>query len=432
MLLLLSNSIDGTADVIVGLCSQRAQPVFRFNIDLWAQYRFSWTHEGFVFHDPAGRILSSDEIAACLWRRPSLQDTPDWEGGSPDDRIATAGELHTLMRELADWARARGLLRLIEPAGPRRVGRLTQMRVAREFFTVPDWAAGWGIRWPPGRRMVKRLTTEAIGEQRDRYIFVQSVDCERLSPEWPWLLQDIASGDRDATVLYVKGRCFGFEMVETRAQLGVEDWRIRNGAHKDKWQSWKLPSDLSERIAGYMGRLDLRFGRLDFLTGDGGESFLEVNPNGQFGWLDDPDGWPLHRAVLDAALDPTSAIRGDETVCEIGSHDAHDRPGAAMEDHMNQNERRTYSIRPGKDVSIGSVIALASMFVFGIAFAGVVANVLYENEASWQLSLLFFVFILGWLATALFLLIYHVRNLRRARSADLFEVEVSEKFRAEK
>jgi hypothetical protein len=29
-------------------------------------------------------------------------------------------------------------------------------------------------------------------------------------------------------------------------------------------------------------------------------TFLEVNPNGQFGWLDAPGDWPLHRAVLDA------------------------------------------------------------------------------------------------------------------------------------
>jgi hypothetical protein len=317
MLLLLSNSIDGTADVLVGLCSERAQPVFRFNIDLWTQYSFAWSGDGFVFHDPSGRTLRSADISSCLWRRPSLRDTPDWEGGSPDDRIATEAELHTLMRELADWARARGLLRLIEPAGPRRVGRLAQMRVARAFFAVPDWSAGWGIRWPSGRRMVKRLTTEAVGEARDRYIFVQSVDCERLSPGWPWLVQEIATGSRDATVLYVDRRCFGFAMEETRAQLGVEDWRIRNGAHTDKWRQWELPGDLPARIAGYMEQLGLRFGRLDFIIDDDAIVFLEINPNGQFGWLDDPHDWPLHRAVLDAALDPRTSIRGGEVVREI-------------------------------------------------------------------------------------------------------------------
>lgn len=317
MLLLLSNSIDGTADVIVGLCSERAQPVFRFNIDLWTQYRFAWTDGGFAFHDPIGRKVASDEITACLWRRPSLRDTPEWEGGSPEDRVATEAELHTLMREMADWARARGVLRLIEPAGPRRVGRLAQMRVAREFFAVPEWGAGWGFRWPAGRRMVKRLTTETVGERRDRFIYVQSVEADRLSPDWPWLVQEVAPGRRDATVLYVQGRCFGFAMEETRSRLGVEDWRIRNDAYRDRWRRWDLPPGLAERIGGYMERLGLHFGRLDFIVGDDETWFLEVNPNGQFGWLDDPDGWPLHHAVLDAVLDPASTIHGNETVREL-------------------------------------------------------------------------------------------------------------------
>lgn len=320
MLLLLSNSIDGTADVIVGLCAERGQPVFRFNIDLWARYLFAWTDDGFAFRDPVGRTLESAAISACLWRRPSLRDTPEWQGGSPDDRAATEAELHTLVREVADWARARGLLRLIEPAGPRRVGRLAQMRVAREFFAVPEWGAGWGLRWPPGRRMVKRLATEGVGALGDRFIYVQSVEADRLSPNWPWLVQEVATGSRDATVLYVQGRCFGFEMEATRTQLGVEDWRIRNDAYKDKWRLWDLPPGLAQRIGGYMQRLGLHFGRLDFIVGDDEMWFLEVNPNGQFGWLDDPDGWPLHRAVLDAVLDPASTISGDEIVRERDRH----------------------------------------------------------------------------------------------------------------
>lgn len=317
MLLLLTNSIDGTADILVELCATRGVPVFRFNIDLWTKYRFAWTADGFVFHDPVGRSADSREVEAVLWRRRSLHETPEWEGGSPEDRAATEAELQTIVREIADWARARGLLRLIEPGGSRRVGRLAQMRVARDYFPVPDWAVGWGVRWPAGRRMVKRLTAEALGEGRDRYIFVQSVASDRLSPDWPWLLQEIAEGDRDATVLYVDGRCFGFAMEGTRGELGVEDWRVRNADHDDPWRAWTLPDGAAERVDAYMRRLGLRFGRLDFIVGGEAMVFLEVNPNGQFGWLDEPGDWALHRAVLDAVLDPRSAIEGTELCREI-------------------------------------------------------------------------------------------------------------------
>ncbi len=230
MLLILSNSLDQSADVLVGLCAARAQPVFRFNIDLWLSYRFAWTPDGFSIRDPSGRMISSDEIRACLWRRPYLKDTPQWQGASEEDREATEAELHALVLEMADWARARGRLRLVEPSANRRVGRLMQMRVAHEHFTVPDWAVGWGFRYPAGRRMVKRFAQEPLGPERDHFLFVRSVEAEQLSPDWPWLTQEIAQGSRDATVLYVNGRSFGFEMEETRQNLGVEDWRILSGA----------------------------------------------------------------------------------------------------------------------------------------------------------------------------------------------------------
>lgn len=315
MLLLLTNSIDGTADVLVGLCAEHQQPVFRFNIDLWLDYRFAWTPAGFAIRDPSGRMVESEEVTSCLWRRPSLQDTPQWRGATPADRLATEAELHAVVREIAEWARARRLLRLIEPSAPRRVGRLTQMRVARAFFQVPDWSLGWGFAWPTGRRMVKRFVPEAIGE--GRHIFVQSVDAARLSPHFPWLTQEIGQGTRDATVLFVNGRCFAFEMRRTRAELGIDDWRTLPNSDREHWQVWGLPQELRARINAFMERLGLRFGRLDFLNGPDVTTFLEVNPNGQFGWLDEPGDWLLHRAVLGAALDPASTIAGGETVSEL-------------------------------------------------------------------------------------------------------------------
>lgn len=316
MLLILTNSIDGTADILAHLCAERRQPVFRFNIDLWLDYRFAWTSPGFAIRDPSERSVDSAEISSCLWRRPSLRETPEWRGGTAEDRSSTEAELHAVFREIAGWARARGRLRLIEPDGPRRAGRLAQMRVASEFFSVPDWSVGWGFRLPAGKRMVKRFVPEAVGPKRDRYIPVQSVDAGRLSPDFPWLTQEIGEGARDATVLYVNGACFGFEMRLTRAELNVEDWRTLPDSDSRDWRSWDLPAGVEDRITAYMERLGLRFGRLDFLAGEGVLTFLEVNPNGQFGWLDTPGTWSLHRAVLEAVLDPASAVEGGERVRE--------------------------------------------------------------------------------------------------------------------
>ena len=319
MLLLLTNSLDGTADVLVGLCAERGQPVFRFNIDLWASYRFAWTPDGFAFADPSGRVAASQAITACLWRRPSLRETAGWVGGDPNAREATEAELHALMREIAEWARARRLLRLIEPNGPRRVGRLAQMRVAREFFAVPDWSVGWGVRLPAGpahgqaphhrtawapsataRSTFSRSTPRAcrpIGRgsprrsRRERATRPRSMSREESSPS-KWSKPAPSSASRTGA----------------RASAPMPT----SGGH-----GRRRPASPRESTPT-MRRLGLRYGRLDFLSGDGEPTFLEVNPNGQFGWLDDPAGWPLHRAVLDAALDPSSTLN-DETIREASA-----------------------------------------------------------------------------------------------------------------
>ena len=56
-----------------------------------------------------------------------------------------------------------------------------------------------------------------------------------------------------------------------------------------------------------MTELGLKFGRLDFIIGGEAPQFLEVNPCGQFGWLDDEEQ-ELHQEVANAIFEPSSII----------------------------------------------------------------------------------------------------------------------------
>ncbi len=53
------------------------------------------------------------------------------------------------------------------------------------------------------------------------------------------------------------------------------------------WANFDLTIDSIKNITDFMKNLKLSYGRLDFLQDATGElHFLEVNPNGQFAWLD--------------------------------------------------------------------------------------------------------------------------------------------------
>lgn len=81
---------------------------------------------------------------------------------------------------------------------------------------------------------------------------------------------------------------------------------------KDDWRKHQLipgrvdfrkepfPEHLKERCIKYLGMFGLRFGAFDFIEDHEGEiTFLECNPNGQFGWLEETLGLPITTAITD-------------------------------------------------------------------------------------------------------------------------------------
>ncbi len=79
-------------------------------------------------------------------------------------------------------------------------------------------------------------------------------------------------------------------------------------------------------------------------------------------------------------------------------------------------------VSPSKQVSIGSVIGLIFLLLFGIAFAVLVGGVLAENEAPLIMSIVFYLFMTGWIGTVLIIMIYHIKNLKNAKGLSLFNI----------
>ena len=89
------------------------------------------------------------------------------------------------------------------------------------------------------------------------------------------------------------------------------------------------------------------------------------------------------------------------------------------------NRNSLISIRPGKAMSASSIIVMIFLLLFGAGFTVIVANVLFSNDAPLGVIILFFIFMLGWMGAAIFMLAYHILNLKRAHGVPLFEVELA-------
>jgi hypothetical protein len=81
------------------------------------------------------------------------------------------------------------------------------------------------------------------------------------------------------------------------------------------------------------------------------------------------------------------------------------------------------NIRPSKPASAGALFGLFFMLLFGIAFSILVGNVLVENEAPIAMYFVFGIFMIGWLGAALYMLVYHFLNFKRAKGLSLVDIE---------
>ncbi|MBE6372733.1 MAG: hypothetical protein E7055_11765 [Lentisphaerae bacterium] len=304
MILFITNTSCPTADVIMHLFNKRKIHVFRYNTDEYNKYSFLWNEDGFIFKDPCGRTIKSDDIDIVVMYKSllSLRENHKFDFMGEDNVRYIEINVNYVTNALAQWASINNLLRLW-PLREYHIPKTYQMFLAKKFFSVPKAEIHWGNTLKHKIVMFKTLAPFVTHDYQ--YTYVDKCDREQLSPDYPWFTQEIATGDRDATILYINGKIHCFQFAHRRERM--TDWRVTQGTDQNQWLPWNPEIDFLKKVDLYMKDMRLKFGRLDFIIGGKEPEFLEVNPCGQFGWLDD-EKLTLHNEVVDAILDSRTTI----------------------------------------------------------------------------------------------------------------------------
>ncbi|MFE1411185.1 hypothetical protein ACFW6F_10300 [Streptomyces sp. NPDC058746] len=112
------------------------------------------------------------------------------------------------------------------------------------------------------------------------------------------ILQERIDKKLEIRVTVVGDRVLAAAIDSQAAEVTRDDWR------RDVFQAPHLVHDLPEHVAERCRRLlrryGLLFGALDFiLTPDGEYMFLELNPNGEWDWVEALTGLPVASALGD-------------------------------------------------------------------------------------------------------------------------------------
>ncbi len=303
--LIVSTVLDLATDAVVRELTRMGVRVTRWNTE---QFPF-WDGATISFDDgvhaeicshPYGVPQPLDDVTSVWYRKVRTPEKPeDMDRGVYDfcireGRTAIVGLLLGGLPDGAHWT-----------SHPSRIwaaeNKPYQLRTAQRVgLTIPHTViTNWGQHIRAAHRsfdknMVAKPARSGYVEVEGEpfAIYTSKVDAGDLADlsdveSSPAIYQPLIQKEADIRITVVGDRIFSARIDSQGDPAAQVDWR--HTADPDLPHStFDLPSGIDAQIRAFMNRLDLRFGALDFvLTPNGELIFLEVNPNGQWLWLDD-------------------------------------------------------------------------------------------------------------------------------------------------
>jgi glutathione synthase/RimK-type ligase-like ATP-grasp enzyme len=130
---------------------------------------------------------------------------------------------------------------------------------------------------------------------------VQERDLDDLSDAAlsPTIYQELVAKQYDIRVTVVGRKIFAAAIDSQSDPEASVDWR-RTSNPQLPHRVIELPPPIQAKILALMDTLTLNYGAIDLvLTPDGSYVFLEINPNGQWLWLDDMLSFGISRSIAE-------------------------------------------------------------------------------------------------------------------------------------
>ena len=204
-------------------------------------------------------------------------------------------------------------------AGLAAESKLRQLRLAREVgLCIPYTVVG---NHPArirdfftclGGNMITKLlgtlsqTMDASGD----FVYTSQVTAQAMAhidelQYAPQIFQACITKKRELRVILVGQYTFVGAIDASQSAHGCIDWRRLTTRDDVQWTVASLPPAVEQATRRLMQRLGLSYGAVDFLVDtDDRHIFLEINPAGEWGWLQRDLGLPIAEALAGTLLSP--------------------------------------------------------------------------------------------------------------------------------
>jgi hypothetical protein len=192
--------------------------------------------------------------------------------------------------------------------------KLTQLRLAREMgFRIPDTLLTsnaddvFAFYEKHGGRIISKLPSATLLEQRDQPLvrFTHRVlrsDLGYLASSLhhaPCLFQEQIPKRTELRITVVGDRVFSAAIETTRNRQCLVDARRLDIEHTPH-EVHPLDPDVQQRLVAIVRRANLHYATIDVIVTPEGELvFLELNPGGQYLWIERLTGLPISESISD-------------------------------------------------------------------------------------------------------------------------------------
>jgi hypothetical protein len=315
--LIVTEPLDVHADFVISELKERGVPVFRFHTeDFPAGSQISISGAGTAWSAEIRtplRSLHLQDVRAAWLRRP----------GEP----VVDSALRPESREFAVQQARSTLTAMYALIGDRWLSHPDSMRAAADKVRQMGCAAAAGLAVPDtliGNDVDRVVAFHHGNVQLGRGTAVKSlwvrtpvsydggvrvplttrwpenvdpdqVDTIRLAPA---VFQEYVPKQREIRAVVIGSRVFAASVDSQAIPEARHD--VRGAARKARYEPYDLPGEVRSALLEMVRGLSLRFCSADLvLTPDGRHVFLDLNPNGQWLWLELDAGLPLSAAMAD-------------------------------------------------------------------------------------------------------------------------------------
>lgn len=299
-ILIVTSSFDLTADYLIDKFKDRAN-FYRFNTDFFEEYSIDITERSGWNISTLNWTLSEVDTFSIYYRKPTLPRLKEFDyryhGLMYKDIISIIEGIIETFDGIC----------LTKPSILRKTeNKIFQLKIANEVnFEMPkslitnceDIAQEFCNN---GIKIVKPISMGRL-EYDNKVGIIQTnivdnnINIEGLGHSAAYF-QDYINKEYEVRVTIINKKVHAVRIDS----CNKVDWRKSDS--ENSYSKIDLPSDITIICLNMLKKLDLEFGAFDFIVSDGRFVFLEVNPNGQWYWLEEELNLNISKDIFDFLL----------------------------------------------------------------------------------------------------------------------------------